>query len=154
MPKASRAKIKVTPYDVLVQEMEIDIMQLTPQKKLMNEYEYAFAHSLLVQPIQAVGPLTGIELQRKIRSARKGSGDPYPRVKHINNIRDSFILKKEFNWEVCERFTTMRGKFFGKKTTLKMAALENFIPSPWKEGQLTLKGDHTSVLQYEETKIA
>eukprot|EP01018_Ginkgo_biloba_P032851 Gb_14490 [translate_table: standard] len=83
----------------------------------------------------------------------KGNGEPYPRMVEINELRDSFALKKEVNKEACDNFAVMRHNLFGKKTTLEMVALENSITSPWHEGQLVLKGDHMNLLQSEETKI-
>lgn len=76
----------------------------------------------------------------------KGNREPYPRMVEINELRDSFILKKEVNKETCDRFAIIRHNLFGKKSTLEMVSLENSIKSPWQEGQLVLKGDHMSLL--------
>eukprot|EP01018_Ginkgo_biloba_P001828 Gb_02378 [translate_table: standard] len=110
-----------------------------------REREIAGAESIEEETPQGESILNPWLVERKtikVRYARpkaykaktKGSGDPYPRVKEIIDIRDSFILKKEFNTETYGRFITMRDNLFRKKATLDMVALENSIPSPSKEG--------------------
>jgi len=40
----------------------------------------------------------------------------------------------------------MKHNHFGKKATLGMVTLENFVPSPWKDDKLSLKGEHMDLL--------
>eukprot|EP01018_Ginkgo_biloba_P011070 Gb_27041 [translate_table: standard] len=70
----------------------------------------------------------------------KVNGEPYPRMVEINELRDSFSLKKEVNKEAWDRFSTIKHNLFGKKDTLEMLALENSIPSPWARRPIGLEG--------------
>jgi len=51
-------------------------------------------------------------------------------VRDINELRDSFALKKESNREACDKFTFMKHNLLRKKSKIEMFALKTFIPSP------------------------
>eukprot|EP01018_Ginkgo_biloba_P025608 Gb_06569 [translate_table: standard] len=172
-PRASSAKTKVASTDVVVQETELDIGQLMAQEGVATDMvEKGLRFWKLSSRVEALinNTLACLEAYPKIikeseefmknefvkynKFVGQESGDLYTKIMDINDLRDSLVLKKELHEEACDKFTAMKHNLFGKKASLEMVALKNFVPSPWQEGQLALKGDHMGMLQSEEIKFA